>query len=519
MAGPPREPLSVEDLLGGRVMAWVGGAAVVLGVVFFLVMAASRGWIDEPTRVLLALVGSSALLATGLYLHEREGRTQSALAAAAAAIAALYVTLVAATQLYELIAPALGLVFAGLVGAAATVIAVRWSQPVVAGIGIVGALLAPVLVDAETGAVALAFMAVALVAAVAVLLWQRWSWLGVLAFALSVVQLLAWIDDQRSESLWLPLAVLVGFWLLYVVAAIGYELRVPTTALRLTSASLLLADAALLAGIGWALLHDGGHDALATAWVVGSAAAYVAGGIPAWRGHMSREVAALLIAVGTALAAVGLALALDGPVLVAGWAAEAIVLAWAGGRLGDARGHAAALVFLGLALAHTLLVEAPPDALRHPVDDFQPAAAAVGIVGVAAGVLAHLARRFDRVRGVDVQRLYAAVAAAAAVYLPSLAIVAVFDGDRAEPGQTPQVLLSAFWALTGLAGLVAGLKRDVRILRLGALGLLALAVVKVFLYDLAELDSIYRALSFIALGLLLLGGAFAYQRLRRELET
>jgi LPXTG-motif cell wall-anchored protein len=38
----------------------------------------------------------------------------------------------------------------------------------------------------------------------------------------------------------------------------------------------------------------------------------------------------------------------------------------------------------------------------------------------------------------------------------------------------------------------------------------------VFLYDLAELESIYRALSFIALGLLLLGGAFAYQRSRRE---
>ena len=72
---------------------WVGGAAVVLGVVFFLVMAASRGWIDEPTRVVLAVLGSTALLGGGLYLHERQGRTQAALAAVATAIAALYVTL------------------------------------------------------------------------------------------------------------------------------------------------------------------------------------------------------------------------------------------------------------------------------------------------------------------------------------------------------------------------------------------------------------------------------------------
>lgn len=145
---PSRDPVSLEDLLGGRVLGWAGGAAVVLGVAFFLVMAANRGWIDEATRVLLAFVGSTALLGAGLYLHERKGRTQAALAAVATAIAALYVTLTAASQLYDLVDPVHALVFAALVGATATVIAVRWSEPVVAGIGIVGALLAPVLVDA-----------------------------------------------------------------------------------------------------------------------------------------------------------------------------------------------------------------------------------------------------------------------------------------------------------------------------------------------------------------------------------
>ncbi len=61
---PPRPPesprgpqLDLEELLGGRVLAWVGGAAVVLGVVFFLALAIHRGWIDEPTRVALAFAG------------------------------------------------------------------------------------------------------------------------------------------------------------------------------------------------------------------------------------------------------------------------------------------------------------------------------------------------------------------------------------------------------------------------------------------------------------------------------
>jgi uncharacterized membrane protein len=507
---PARPSVSLEDLLGGRVLGWVGGAAVVLGVVFFLVMAANRGWIDETTRVLLAFVGSAALLVTGLYLHERQGRTQAALAAVATAIAALYVTLTAATQLYDLVDPVLALVFAGLVGAVATAIAVRWDEAVVAGIGIVGALLAPVLVDARTDSASLAFMAVALASAVGVLLWRRWSWLGVAAFVVSSPQLLGWLYDEHDERLWLSLAVLGAFWLLYVIAAIGYELREPTATLRLISASLLLANAALLAGAGWAMLDDTDHGGAATAWVIGAAAVHIGGGVPAYGGRMSREIAALIVAVGTALAALGLALAIDGPALVAGWSAEALVLAWAARRLGDPRGQIAAAAFFTLAVVHTVMFEAPPEALRAGVEDFSTAAIAVGIVGAAAAALSRLSAL------PDLRTAYLGVAATAAVYLPSLAIVSAFDGDELEPGQTPQVLLSAFWAVAGLTGIVLGLLRDVRLLRLGGLALLLLAAAKVFAYDLSELESIYRALSFIALGLLLLGGAFAYQRIRKE---
>ena len=59
---PPRETVwakdvNLEEVFGGRVLAWLGSSAVVLGAVFFLVMAISRGWIDEPTRVVLAFLG------------------------------------------------------------------------------------------------------------------------------------------------------------------------------------------------------------------------------------------------------------------------------------------------------------------------------------------------------------------------------------------------------------------------------------------------------------------------------
>jgi uncharacterized membrane protein len=59
-----------------------------------------------------------------------------------------------------------------------------------------------------------------------------------------------------------------------------------------------------------------------------------------------------------------------------------------------------------------------------------------------------------------------------------------------------------------------GLVRDRAALRVGALALLGVTVGKVFLFDLASLTSLYRVGSCIALGVLLLAGAFAWQRIR-----
>jgi uncharacterized membrane protein len=506
--------LSLEELFGGRILAWLGGSAVVLGTVFFLVMAVSRRWIDEPTRVVLAFLGGTVLLGVALWLHERKGQTQASLALAAASVASLYASLVVGTVVYELIPDVAGFGIAGLVGAVAAAIAVRWSSQVVAGIGILGALLAPVLVGAGTSSASLGFMAVALVAAVAVLVWQRWPWLAFGSFVIGVAQLMDWLDHER-DRLVPALAVLALFWALYVVAALAYEVRVPTAQLRVPSALLLFADVLLVAGAGWGLLDDRGRSVEATAWVLGVAAAHVAIGAATFRGRVSHQIGALLIALGTAVSAIGFALALSGPALVVGWAVHAVLLAWLAERTNDERATIGALGFLALALGHALVFEAPPDALANGLDD-----AAKGLIGLAVVAAAVAAcSRFAFGRLAPWRELLESVAAALLVYLFSVAIVDASGANDVEgTTQGGQLLLSAFWSVTGLAAVVAGLFTGRRRLRLGGLGLLGIAILKVFLVDLATLESIYRVGSFVGLGLLLIACAFAYQRVRREVE-
>ncbi|HWT90908.1 MAG TPA: DUF2339 domain-containing protein, partial [Solirubrobacterales bacterium] len=105
------------------------------------------------------------------------------------------------------------------------------------------------------------------------------------------------------------------------------------------------------------------------------------------------------------------------------------------------------------------------------------------------------------------------------VYLGSVLIIdAIGAGDSGEAREIGQAWLSAFWSATGLGAVIWGMVRRSPKARLGGLALLMVAIVKVWTYDLAELEELARALSFVALGLLLLAGAFAYQRFKPEEE-
>ena len=151
---PPSRPAapSLEDLLGGRVLAWAGGLSLLAGLLFLLVIAISRDWIGEEARTLLAAATSMALLTLGAHAYERRGRTDSALAATATGIAGLFASIVVAVQAYELIPAAAGLALAFAVAATATILAIRWEAEGIAGLGILGAVASPVLVGAGLGA-------------------------------------------------------------------------------------------------------------------------------------------------------------------------------------------------------------------------------------------------------------------------------------------------------------------------------------------------------------------------------
>ena len=92
-------------------------------------------------------------------------------------------------------------------------------------------------------------------------------------------------------------------------------------------------------------------------------------------------------------------------------------------------------------------------------------------------------------------------------------------GLRTEIRWKTQVGLSVLWTLYAAVVLAWGFVRRSAPMRYAALGLLGLTIFKVFVVDLASVKTLYRMLSFLLLGVVLLLVGFLYQKISRTTSS
>jgi uncharacterized membrane protein len=78
--------------------------------------------------------------------------------------------------------------------------------------------------------------------------------------------------------------------------------------------------------------------------------------------------------------------------------------------------------------------------------------------------------------------------------------------------------LSVTWGAYAIAMLAIGFWRKVRSLRLAALGLFGLTALKLVLIDMAKIQEVYRIISFLVLGVLMIGASYLYHRVEKRLS-
>jgi uncharacterized membrane protein len=230
----------LEEQLSSRLLAWVGGIALVLGAMFFLSLAFSRGWIGPEARVLIGLFAGAVALAAGAWLFDRGNQTPATvLTGVGVGTGAL--ALFAASRLYGFIPVEAALLSFFVLAVMTAAIALRANSQAVAAFGIVATTLAPPVLGATPNLVTVAFLAAALIGTALISLGRSWPWLALIAFLATAPQAASWFRDEPSTTL--ALAAVFAFWATNALAASGRALVGDVRKIHRASVTLLALNA------------------------------------------------------------------------------------------------------------------------------------------------------------------------------------------------------------------------------------------------------------------------------------
>ena len=195
---PPSTPQKIgfEEKFGTRWVVWVGGVALALGGIFLVRYTIQQGLIGPGVRIFLGALLALSLVAVGEWSRRTE--KLSALAGVpsahipgtltAAGTTVAYATVYAAYELYGFLPPAAAFILLGAV-ALFTLGAALLHGPALAGLGVIGGYLAPMLVASVKPDFWSLYVYIAVVnaAAFALARFRMWRWLAIAAIVLGAL--------------------------------------------------------------------------------------------------------------------------------------------------------------------------------------------------------------------------------------------------------------------------------------------------------------------------------------------
>jgi uncharacterized membrane protein len=287
-ARPAAPAMSLEERLGTQWAVWVGGLALALGGIFLVRYSIEQGLLGPGVRVTLGALLAAALIGAGEWARRSErlagisglptAHIPSILTAAGTTVA--YADVYAAHALYGFLAPGTAFVLLGLV-ALATLAAALLHGPALAGLGLVGAYVAPLLVTSQRPDYwsLYIYLAVVTAAAFALARFRMWRWLAITTVAFSALWTLPGLGVISVDALGAHVFhVVVGFALASALIVAGLWLGPDALPGRVDGVSSAALGAYLIAATLLVLLSR--HDPLALAAFAALAVAAVA---IAWR--------------------------------------------------------------------------------------------------------------------------------------------------------------------------------------------------------------------------------------------
>jgi len=525
--------LNLESRIGSHWLNRIGIAALLIGIAYFLKFAFDNNWIGPAGRVTIGILAGIAMVAWSERFRTR-GYNAFSYSLKAVGLGALYLSLWAAFQVYNLIPSGVAFIMMFAVTAATSAMALAQEAQILAAFALAGGFSTPLLLSTgQNRELALfAYVTILDVATLVLVTFKPWRRLLVMSYAGTLILYVGWYATFYTRpQVGLTLGFATLFFAIFAIAplvALQPEEEIPVFAV--IPAALAFINAGVYFFQVYVMIEE--IDKTYMAWfALGLAGVYIFLSRQVHNRKLSAGTSEILyflhLAVAIGFITIAIPIRLDAHWITIGWFIEAGVLLWVGNRIQSDFLNVFALGALALGVVRLLLID--NFETTQLIFNMRMATYAVA-VAVLGAVAWYAAQRED-----DAAR---SVSAVAIVSLNVLALIALsrevsdyylrqMAAVRPRPRNwTPgyyyanlrgfdierDFTYSALWMAYGGMLMVIGFLRRSAFVRWQALILIALTIVKVFVYDVSQLDRGYRILSFIVLGVLLLAISFVYQR-------
>lgn len=518
---------SLENAIGTRWIGRIGVLAILFGVAFFLKYSFDNKLIGETGRVMLGIFWGAAFIGVGEYLQKKKNLGLYGQMLSGGGLAVLYLALYAAFALYHLIPAPLAATGMLAVTTTGMTLSVRYSAFSLAAIALLGGFLTPIMLSTGQNQPLTLFGYILLLDTGSLLLLRFRQWPSLVAASLfgTVLLYFSWHSEFYSDAQrWLAFGVIVLFFVfynLYILISRLYSQHVESKVDQI----VVFGSAAF-----FFLAFFSQHHWEST-WPVKTFTLVLAGieigmaELVRRRASAARATIAAYAAASVIMTVIATFVALEQRWIMPALAAEMAALGWIGLRL-DFPALRRGAYLLGLVVlfrfADDIILYLEPFQRFMPIFNgrFLVCAAAVAGFYILMYFIARYRDKLDANERYVLGIIFIVTQALSLVLLS----VEVHDFFRfRSPGHVLgwesshyayQLSLSVLWALYASLLTGVGIFKRLRGARVLGILLLGATVLKVFLVDLSALQTFYRIISFIVLGLLLLAVSYGYNRFK-----
>jgi uncharacterized membrane protein len=548
-----------EENIGGKWFARIGMAALFLGLSFFLKYAFDNNWIGPVGRVMIGIAFGVILLGLGERFIKKYFIYGQLLNGGGLAV--LYLSIFAAYNFYSLIDQIPAFFIMTLITLAGIFFSIRYDAISLIIVSTLGGFLTPFLIsngqNNEVGL--LSYVLILDLAILAVSVFKKWRGLNIMGFFGTVLVFLTWAGEfYREDDIAVTMLFLTLFFAVYSISSLIYNL------VRKEKSSGVEQMLTLMTGViyfasSYAIVNPEHHSFMGFFALIMAVYYFLWANLVRAITPDDENLYSFLAFLTVGFITLAIPIQFEGKVITVGWVIEAVIMLILGIKIDKTIFRAFGIFMFGLATMRLVFVDS-----WHGEKDmvlFNETMLTYIIVIVLAYVSAYIFKVFSRdaaeksnfLEAKQLVSIFLIMANFLTIYSLSREITFNYDKEikliekqerkeslaqeKVDVGSfqpyknfnvsqekinklenKSSVSLSLFWLFYGIILMLIGFFARIKGVRVGGLLLFTLAILKLFFYDLWSMGTLYRIISSMSLGMVLLAISFAYQKYQDKIK-